>query len=287
MIENKFYVYMYTYPDGTPFYIGKGTGRRKNVHLCDARAGRNKNSMCVRVISKLLTNNETPIIIKIKDKLSNEDACNLEIELIKKYGRRDIHTGILTNCTDGGDRGACNLSPESIKKQTEKFIYWSQNIRVVDEEYRKKMSIGMKKYHKENPITEEARLNLSYKMTGEKNPFYGKKHTEETIEYLREINTGKIISQETRDKLKKSMTGKHKGEHNPFYGKKHSEETREKLKKAYQNRTDKLEELNIPHWNTGKTRECVICPHCGTTGGKNIMHRWHFDNCKHKTNKGD
>lgn len=25
----------------------------------------------------------------------------------------------------------------------------------------------------------------------------------------------------------------------------------------------------------------VTCPHCGTTGGRSIMKRWHFDNCKH------
>lgn len=24
----------------------------------------------------------------------------------------------------------------------------------------------------------------------------------------------------------------------------------------------------------------VICPHCGKKGGRGIMHRWHFDNCK-------
>jgi len=26
----------------------------------------------------------------------------------------------------------------------------------------------------------------------------------------------------------------------------------------------------------------VECPHCGKKGGKRIMHRWHFKNCKHK-----
>lgn len=32
----------------------------------------------------------------------------------------------------------------------------------------------------------------------------------------------------------------------------------------------------------GKPKEKVTCPHCGKTGGKNVMVRWHFDNCKMK-----
>lgn len=28
--------------------------------------------------------------------------------------------------------------------------------------------------------------------------------------------------------------------------------------------------------------ESVTCPHCQTSGGANIMSRWHFDNCKNK-----
>ena len=32
----------------------------------------------------------------------------------------------------------------------------------------------------------------------------------------------------------------------------------------------------------GKPRRIEKCPHCGKEGGEGIMHRWHFDNCKHK-----
>jgi len=32
-----------------------------------------------------------------------------------------------------------------------------------------------------------------------------------------------------------------------------------------------------------KPKEKVTCPQCGKIGGKNIMGRWHFNNCKHKT----
>lgn len=57
---------------------------------------------------------------------------------------------------------------------------------------------------------------------GIKNSFYGKKHSEETRIYLRNINLGKNLSKETREKMSKN---------NCLYwkGKKHSEETKKKI----------------------------------------------------------
>jgi hypothetical protein len=46
----------------------------------------------------------TPYKVQILfDNLTWEEACNKEIELIKKYGRVDNNTGILCNLTDGGE----------------------------------------------------------------------------------------------------------------------------------------------------------------------------------------
>ena len=52
-------------------------------------------------------------------------------------------------------------------------------------------------------------------LSGEKNGFYGKKH-----------------SKETRQKISKKMKGKLVGEKNPFYGKTHSPEVRQKISEA-------------------------------------------------------
>ena len=30
----------------------------------------------------------------------------------------------------------------------------------------------------------------------------------------------------------------------------------------------------------GKTKDKISCPHCNKEGGKNIMGRWHFNNCR-------
>ena len=128
MNENRFYVYLYSYPDGQPFYVGKGCGRRMRVHICDAKAGRNSDKWCVRVISKLLREGEKPIISVVQRNLTNDEAVSLEIELISKYGRRDLGTGVLVNCTDGGD-GANNVTPEIRTKQTEVLLNSGVNYR--------------------------------------------------------------------------------------------------------------------------------------------------------------
>jgi group I intron endonuclease len=61
-------------------------------------------------------------------------------------------------------------------------------------------------------LSDEHCLAISNGITGENNPFYGKKHSKETIQ-----------------KIKDTLKGQMDGENNPFYGKKHSEETRKKL----------------------------------------------------------
>ena len=42
-------------------------------------------------------------IVMIEENMLETDALALEIELIAKYGRKDIGTGILRNMTNGGE----------------------------------------------------------------------------------------------------------------------------------------------------------------------------------------
>lgn len=79
MSNNIFYVYQYLREDGTPFYIGKGSKDRINE------------------------NHEPWITIPspeyrqiIKDNMSEQDAFDFELSLIKKY-KRKIDGGILEN----------------------------------------------------------------------------------------------------------------------------------------------------------------------------------------------
>jgi NUMOD3 motif len=80
-----FYTYLYLRENGTPYYVGKGVGRRvfnlrHNVHLPPARER-----------------------ILIQEFPSEGDAILAEKFLIALYGRKDLGTGILRNRTDGGE----------------------------------------------------------------------------------------------------------------------------------------------------------------------------------------
>lgn len=69
----------------------------------------------------------------------------------------------------------------------------------------------------EHPVmNEETRKKISNATKGENNPFYGRTHTEESI-----------------NKMKEELSRQFSGEGNPFYGKNHTEETKKKLSECF------------------------------------------------------
>jgi hypothetical protein len=78
-----------------------------------------------------------------------------------------------------------------------------------------------------------------YAQKGEKNHFYGKKHSEETLKKLSEARKGekhhsygKKHTEESRKKMSEALKGKYIGENNHSYGKQHTENTRKKISES-------------------------------------------------------
>lgn len=84
-MDNLFYTYAYLREDGTPYYIGKGKGRR---------AFKREHRLPVPPRERILF---------LKRNLTEEEAFRHEIYMIAVLGRKDLGTGILRNLCDGGE----------------------------------------------------------------------------------------------------------------------------------------------------------------------------------------
>lgn len=108
---DNWYVYSHTRLDKNEiFYIG--IGNKPDYKRAHTKFSRNK--FWKNIIAK--TNYDVDILFQ---DLNKNNACQKEIELIAKYGRRNLGLGALVNLTDGGE-GVTNLkhSEESKRKMS-------------------------------------------------------------------------------------------------------------------------------------------------------------------------
>jgi len=134
-------------------YIGitcKPLRYRLTQHI---NSSKSQNTHKANWINKLTNDNCKPIIEILVDNLTYEESLLLEVEYIKKY--REI--GNITNITAGGDSNPALL--DSVKEKISKS------------------RIG-------KCLKEETKKKLRDMFTGDKNPFYDKKHTNESKEKM-------------------------------------------------------------------------------------------------------
>lgn len=163
--KNQYYIYSYLREDLSPYYIGKGSGRRAYTKgPKEVRPPRDKSR--VRIL---------------KADLTEEEAFLLEKLYILMFGRIDLGTGILRNKSDGGDGASGAIRSEETKekirqanlgKQRPQWVYdkiaASNTGRKASAETRAKMSA----VRKGRTCTEEHKRKVSEAKKGFK-------HTEE------------------------------------------------------------------------------------------------------------
>ena len=130
--------------------------------------------------------------------------------------------------------------------------------------------------------------NPNYGKTGELSAWFGKKHTEETKAKISLGNKNKIVSEETKLKMRKpkSEAGRQAialARKTSNY--KPSEETKRKQSAALKGRKfiDETKQ-KMSEASKGVPKKEYVCPHCNKVGRSGMMYRWHFDNCRTKGN---
>lgn len=163
--------------------------------------------------------------------------------------------------------------------------------RSLSDDTKKKLSES--RQGKGNPHTEESKRKISISNLG-------KVHSEETKLKISLARTGTKASEETRKKLSQSRLGKTSANK----GISASAETKEKISRALRGRKQSLEVIEARAAKLrgsklsdkaranmsaammgklkGKSKAVVTCPYCNKTGGKPVMMRYHFNNCKFK-----
>jgi len=222
---NRFYTYAYLREDRTPYYIGKGTGRR--IYSTNRKG--------------LKPPKDKSRIILLKQNLPEEEAFKHEIYMIVVFGRIDLGTGILHNKTDGGE-GTSNPS-----KETKLRIVQSRFGYTHSEKTKRKIS----EVNKGRIHLEETKEKIS---TAKKGKILSKEHKAK----LSEVNKGKTHSEETRRKMSEYLKGKTHSEERTRKqseaqkGKTHSEETKRKISETNKNPSEETRK-KISEVNKGKT----------------------------------
>lgn len=249
-----FYVYAYirskdseTAKAGTPYYIGKGKGKRAwDPHSVPVP-------------------NDNSRIVLLETNLTNVGACAIERRLIRWWGRKDLKNGILLNGTDGGEGGT---GARGYKYDPTRGKNISRSLR---EGYSSGDIVPWNKGKKGLQVAwnkgETKETNDSVKKYAESKVGVGRPDMKGKEPWNKGM-TGVKTSNKGQTAWNKGKPSKFKGlTYEEAYGAVTAKEVIEKRRISKQE-----------FWEKNKNK-VVTCPHCNKTGGINLK-RWHFDNCR-------
>lgn len=173
----KFYTYAYLRRNGTPYYIGKGTGNR-----CYKKGGR----PCGVPL-------DVSRILLLKQNLSEEEAFKHEVYMIAVFGRKDLGTGVLRNKTNGGEGTSGRICSDTTRTKLSSILTG----RVISAKWKEKISKS-----KKNP-SKETRQKISRALTGRSLSVETKLKISQN-----NANRGRIVSEEERENIRQKLKGK-------------------------------------------------------------------------------
>lgn len=117
-MRNDYYVYALRREDSQlPFYIGKGSNDRARCHFTESSL------KCKNYKNNTIKSAQAAGVEVLVDflcvKMTEPEAFALEEYLIRRLGRKNKGTGILTNLTDGGDGSTGAVLPPRTKEHRE------------------------------------------------------------------------------------------------------------------------------------------------------------------------
>jgi len=193
------YVYKHIRTDKNEiFYIGIGSD--STYYRAHRFSERNQ-------IWNRIKNKSAVLVEIIFDNIDWETACEIEKDLIKKYGRINNNTGVLSNMTDGGE-GTLN---RVISEETRHMLGSGNSGKIRTEESKKKQSESTKGVKKSKEHSDKIR---KYRI-GKKMSDYSKSKISENSKGRSSWNKGLKFSEETRLKMSLSKKGKKTSGDNP------------------------------------------------------------------------
>lgn len=128
----RFYVYILCRPNGKPFYVGKGSGRRVFDHDSEARSGHQCHKC--NIIRKIWRQGGEVQRYTVFTTDDQDEAYAYEQDLIAQYGRKNLANG-----TDGGEGGRGRVVPPA-----EREVHRQRNIARATPEWRDRVRAARK-----------------------------------------------------------------------------------------------------------------------------------------------
>lgn len=191
----NFYSYLWLREDGTPYYAGKGSGKRAYIKHYNGLRNIYPPKDRTRVH-----------VFPMRDEA---DAIASEIAFIDLFGRKDLGTGCLRNFTNGGD-GVSGLRHTEIAKQKMSVGHkgrpsWNKGIPQTAEHIAK-LSVVRKGKNKgiPRPAHVMAILHSPEVQARAAAARTGQKRSEDTCKKIGAAHLGRRASEETKKKLRES-----------------------------------------------------------------------------------